>query len=52
MKKNTGYDITAKFERIGDKFVVKYKRPSEWSFLWPDDLEPFEETFDSCVKAF
>lgn len=51
MKKNTGYDITARFERSGDKFVVKYKRPSEWSFLWPDDLEPFEETFDSCVKA-
>ena len=30
MKKNTGYDITARFERRGDKFVVKYKKPSAW----------------------
>lgn len=51
MKKNTGYDITARFERRGDKFVVKYKKPSAWSFLWPDGLEPCEEIFDSNVKA-
>lgn len=51
MKKNTGYDITARFERSGDKFVVKYKKPSAWSFLWPDGLEPFEATFDGSVKA-
>lgn len=47
MKKNTGYDITARFERSGDKFVVKYKKPSVWGFLWPDGLEPCEETFSA-----
>lgn len=49
MKKNTGYDITARFERRGDKFVVKYKKPSAWGFLWSDGLEPCEETFYSNV---
>lgn len=50
MKKNTG-TITARFERRGDKFVVKYKKPSAWGFLWSDGLEPCEETFYSNVGA-
>ena len=51
MKKNTGYDITARFERRGDEFVVKYKKPSQWGFLWPDGLEPCEAIFSSGPKA-